>query len=311
MLVLFSIVLPIFALIFAGWGMRRWEIAGPTASKELNRFVVFLALPALLFRIIANAHLRDLWQPGFVAAFGIGSLVIFAFTLAWQLRRGAHLADASVDGLNSAYANTGFIGLPLCAAAFGPSSLGPATIATILTVCVLFAMALALVEFAVQPSGSITRVAGRVTLSLAKNPLLAAPVLGAVASLCGVVLPEGVERFLKLLADAASPCALVALGLFIAEKRGKPDWSVLTPLVVLKLIVQPVATWLLAAYVFHIAPPLTAIAVLLSALPTGTGAFMLAEYYGRSSDTTANNVLISTIVSMVTLSIMLTLWFAH
>ncbi|RKP51902.1 AEC family transporter [Pararobbsia silviterrae] len=305
---LFSIVLPIFALIFAGWGMRRSGISGPTATRELNRFVVFLALPALLFRIVANAHMHDLWQPGFIAAFGLGSLAIFAITLVWQCRRGAHLADASIDGLNSAYANTGFIGFPLCAAAFGHTSLGPATVATILTVCVLFGLALALVEIALQPQASIARAIGRVTWSLAKNPLLLAPVLGAVAAACGVVMPEGIERFLNLLADAASPCALVALGLFVAEKRGRPDWSVLTPLVVLKLVVQPAVTWLLAAYVFRITPGLTAIAVLQSALPTGTGAFMLAEYYGRSSDTTANNVLISTIVSMATISILLTFW---
>ncbi|MFT4027968.1 MAG: AEC family transporter [Novosphingobium sp.] len=58
MLSVLLIVLPIFALILAGWGARRIGVLGPHATGELNRFVVYLALPALLFDIISNAH-RD------------------------------------------------------------------------------------------------------------------------------------------------------------------------------------------------------------------------------------------------------------
>jgi malonate transporter and related proteins len=308
MSVLFSIILPIFALIFAGWGMRRSKLAGPTASRELNRFVVYLALPALLFRIVANAHRSDLYQPGFIGAFGLGCAMVFVLTIWLRLRNGSPLADASIDGLNGAYSNTGFIGFPLCAAAFGQASLGSATVAAILTVCVLFGVALAIVEVALQPKGAAGAVALRVTGSLVKNPMLIAPVLGALMSASGAGVPDGVDRFLKLLADAASPCALVSLGLFIAEKRAAPKWSVLTPLVVLKLLAQPLLTWVLAALVFRISPLLTAIAVLQAALPTGTGPFMLAEYYGRNSDSTANNVLVSTVVSIVKLSLLLSVW---
>ena len=70
--VLFSIVLPIFALIGVGWVARRAAWMGPEGALELNRFVVYLDMPALLFRIMAKASFRDLAQPGFIAAFGIG-----------------------------------------------------------------------------------------------------------------------------------------------------------------------------------------------------------------------------------------------
>jgi len=59
-----TVVLPIFALIFAGWLVRRLGILGPQATTELNRFVVYLSLPALLFDIVAHARWADLWQPG-------------------------------------------------------------------------------------------------------------------------------------------------------------------------------------------------------------------------------------------------------
>ncbi len=55
------IVLPIFALVFAGWLTRRIGVLGPNATTELNRFVVYLALPALLFDITSHAHWSDLW----------------------------------------------------------------------------------------------------------------------------------------------------------------------------------------------------------------------------------------------------------
>ncbi len=70
--VLFSIVLPIFALIGVGWVARRVAWMGPEGALELNRFMVYLGMPALLFQIMAKASFRDLAQPGFIAAFGIG-----------------------------------------------------------------------------------------------------------------------------------------------------------------------------------------------------------------------------------------------
>jgi malonate transporter and related proteins len=101
------VVLPIFALIFAGWLARRIGVLGPHATTELNRFVVYLALPALLFDIVAHARWVDVWQPGFIAAFGLSGALIFGVTVALRLRRPRHLADAAIDGLNAGYANTG------------------------------------------------------------------------------------------------------------------------------------------------------------------------------------------------------------
>lgn len=113
MLSTLNVVLPIFALIFAGWLARKLKILGENALSEINRFVVYLALPALLFDIIANAKWDSLAQPAFTLTFLIGMMVIFSLTLIIQLRRTRHLADAAIDALNASYANTGFIGFPL------------------------------------------------------------------------------------------------------------------------------------------------------------------------------------------------------
>jgi malonate transporter len=307
MLSILVIVLPIFALILAGWGARRSGVLGPNATGELNRFVVHLALPALLFDIVAGAHWQALWQPGFIGAVGLAAGIVFAGTVLVRVRRHG-LADAAVDGLNAAYANNGFIGFPLAAAVFGRVALAPTLIAVILTVCILFAIALILIEVGVQagaPGGAGRgRMIARVATSVGRNPLVIAPAAGALVLASGVAMPVPVETFLKLLGGAASPCALVALGLFLAEKRATapPPVRAVAGLVALKLIAVPALTWLLATRVFALSAPMTHIAVLLAALPTGTGPFMVAEYYRREAGLTARVVLVSTVLSLATIT---------
>jgi malonate transporter len=304
MLTTLVVVLPIFALIFVGYISRKVGVLGPNATTELNRFVVYLALPALLFDIMAHTTWAELYQPGFIATFGLSCAIVFAITVAISLRAPRHLADASIDGLNAAYANTGFIGFPLCLLLFGRASLAPTTIAAILTVCVLFAAAIVLIEIGLQTETHPVHLARKVGLSLAKNPLLVAPVLGSLLAASGVGVPASAETFLKLLGSAASPCALVALGLFLGQPSGatRRDTVASLLLVVLKLIFQPLVAWLLAVYVFGLSPFLTHVTVVLAALPTGTGPFMLAKFYDREAAVTANAVLISTIGALVTIS---------
>jgi malonate transporter and related proteins len=302
-----SILLPVFGLIFAGFACRRFGVLGPAAASELNRFVVWLALPALLFDIVAHATWHELFQPAFVATFGGACLVVFAGVVAVRLFLGRPLADASIDGLAAAYPNTGYVGFPLGMIAFGPSSLTPTTIASIIVVCVLFAFAIVLIETGLQSERRPHRLAIKVVRSLLRNPLLVAPALAAIVSGAHVTLPESAQTFLKLLGGAASPCALVSLGLFLAERRSSETapresswWLTLS-----KLVAQPALTWWLAVRVFALPLPLAQMALLLAALPTGTGPFMLAEYYRREAHVTSRTILHSTIGSLVTLTLIL------
>lgn len=211
------VICPIFALIGAGYLCGRRGFLGPTASSELNRFVVYLGLPALLFQIMSEADWPSLWQPGFIASFLIGSLVIFSGTLLWQAGRGRHLSDAAIDGLNAGYANAGYIGFPLCEPLFGRQGLALVTLSMLLTVCVLFAIAIVFVEIGAQAgAGRAGGVAVKVGRSLVRNPLVLAPVLGGLWAGTGLHTPSPVTSFLHLLGSAASPCALVSLGLFLA-----------------------------------------------------------------------------------------------
>ncbi|WP_313603592.1 AEC family transporter [Rhizobium sp.] len=305
------IVLPIFALIFAGWIARKSGALGPNATREVNRLVVYLALPALLFDIMANAKIDQIWQPGFILAFSAGCAVIFVGTLFWRVAKGRHLADAAVDALNASYANTGFVGFPLVLSLVGDSGMAPTLIATILTVCVLFAVAIILVEGGLQSETRRRDIAFKTFASLCKNPLLVAPVLGAIFMLSGWGLPQPVHAFLKLLSGAASPCALIALGLFLAAPQAATAANRLSTtgiLVALKLIAHPLVTWVVAGPLLGLPAGSVHVAVLLATLPTGTGPFMLAEFYNREASLTGRVVLLSTTLSILTISAYL--WIA-
>ena len=296
-----AVVLPIFALILVGYVCRKTNRLGERAASEINRMVVWLCLPALLFKVTATTTLEQIWQPGFIISFGAGTLAVFVATLAWRLARRQPLVVASMDGLTAGYANTGYIGIPLCLLVFGQAGLEPALISSLIVVCVLFAVGVVCIEIGLQQERHIGRAVVTVLKALAKNPLVVTPILGACWAATGLGIAEPVMHFLDMLAAATTPCALISLGLFLAQKQPAPKDSA-WPLVGIKLIGQPLITGVLAFKVFTLPTVWAQSAVLLSALPTGTGPFMLAEYYQREAGVISRAILYSTLGSLVTLA---------
>jgi len=295
MLSIVNIILPVFALIFAGYALRKLNILSVSACTELNRFVVYLALPALMIDVMISSPWSDFYQPGFLLAFELAVAIIFVTVLAWRWLQTRNLAESS-------YANTGYIGLPLCALSFGAENLAPAMVGAVLTVSVNFAVSIVLIETSTQKNQSALKSAGNVLRSLFKNPLILAPLFAGAVSASGMQLPFGVVQSIKLLGGAASPCALVAIGLFLALKQEPTNVPLSAGLVLLKLLVQPLIAWYLAFHVFDMPPIWAKSAVLLSALPTGTGPFMLAELYRRGGGIASRTILLSTFGAVASLS---------
>ena len=303
MMAIGHIILPVFALILAGYLLRKLNILGATASTELNRFVVWLALPALTIDIMISNPWETFYQPGFLLAFEISVAVIFVGVLVWRWLQTRDLAQSTIECTAASYANNGYIGLPLCALTFGQENLAPTLVAATLTVSVNFAVSILLLEISAQSGKRIWQSAGGVAVSLFKNPLVLAPILGGLLSISGMALPQGVTQSIKLLGGAASPCALVAIGLFLAQYQPeKGSLPVSAGLVFLKLAVQPLIAWYLAFHVFEMPPLWAHSLVLLSALPTGTGPFMLADLYQRGAGIASRTILWSTVGAVLTLA---------
>jgi predicted permease len=185
--------------------------------------------------------------------------------------------------------------------AFGESGLGPAVIATLIVVCALFAVAIIFIELGVHAKKPFSEIIQTVAKSLATNPLLVAPFCGALWATTGLELYAPLRQFVSFLGAAASPCALVSIGLFLVQKTSAPaktTWS----LVFVKLILQPFVVWVVADPILNLPTFWIYAAVLVSALPTGTGPFMLAQYYRADGSLISRVVLITTLGSVITLS---------
>ena len=308
MLAVLSIALPVFGLILIGGCAGKFGFLGRDATGALNMFVVYLSLPAVMFQAMAHIPPSQLTSPGLIAAFCLGIAVPGLIALVWARRQGAAPGNAAMQALSATFCNTGYMGIPLCRMAFGDDSLVPGVICMVITACPQFALGIALIEMD-RPGQAPARIAARVGSALIRNPLLISPVAGLVVSAFGLPLPLVLERFLTILGGAATPCALVATGMMVAESTERFRPLLVGRLVVLKLLVQPAVAWVVAYRLVDLPPAWAGTVVLMSALPTGASAFILAKLYGREIAATSGTVLVSTVVSFATLSVLLA-WFA-
>jgi malonate transporter and related proteins len=150
-----------------------------------------------------------------------------------------------------------------------------------------------------QQGSNLRHTIWKLLISLVRNPLLIGSAGGLAIGMAGLSLPVPVEQFVTVLAGAASPVALVCIGLFLAHERRAEGATVVITLVVLKLVVQPAVTAFLAFYVFEMPHS----AVLLSALPIGSGPFVLANLYRLEARVTSGAILASHLCSVVTVSL--------
>ena len=298
---------PLLALILLGWFLRRRDLLGAGAARELTAFVVWLALPSLLFEGISQASLRHLWQPQFVVSYA-GAMVVTFIATFWWLPRAQPFADRCLDSFGATYANSGFIGIPLSVLLLGREALIPATIATLLTAVLLFAVGIVMLEIGGARHASPLASVGKAARAVARNPLVVATVAGGLWSATGWTMPNAPHRLLELLSGAAGPCALVSIGALLAQPAPAGSAPVsITPLVVAKLLVLPAICALLAIALFHLPPVWATTAVLLNALPTGTGPFMLAEFYGRDVARASRIMFVTTVLSLVSVPVCIAL----
>jgi predicted permease len=295
---------PVFALILTGWVCTKRHLLGPSSREGLNGFVIYLALPAQLFAAMSNVELADLAQPGFFWAFSLG---MFGTAGLYALvSRDKHIPplDRLINSMSAAYGNSGFMGIPLCLMVFGQAGLAPSVITAVFTVSLLFAVTIMLAELQRLDHAGVMPAIKKVLLSMLRNPLLVAPILGVLWSLTHWTMPLPAERYISLLGDASTPCALIAIGLFLgqtSEQRAGPE---MMRIVLFKLLFQPALTALLVLYVFEVPKTWALVAILSAALPVGTGPFMMSQLYQRDAAASARAILVSTILSVITISIL-------
>jgi predicted permease len=116
-----------------------------------------------------------------------------------------------------------------------------------------------------------------------------------------------VGRFLDLLASAAGPCALFAIGHFLSEQGVGEEWREVAFASAGKVLLQPALALALLAVVPAMDDMWMKSALLLAALPSAANCFVLAREYGRFVAGASATILVSTIASVFTVSALVVL----
>lgn len=302
---LLDVVFPVFAIILAGWLAGRFRLLGQDSTAALNGFVYFIALPALFVSTTAQAPVDAVLDWRLLAVVG-GGYVLTAIPMAILARLffSKRIGEVGLHTGSAVFANTGYMGIPLTIAAFGTAAVNPMIATVLANLFLVLGFASAVLE--VDKTGSTgPRVVLVAIQGIARSPLLAACVLGMAISAMGWTIPSPAQNFLDLLGSAAGPCALFAMGLFLVGQSVRRGAVEVCWISIAKLILHPLATWLVARYVLPLDPLEEAVAVIMAALPTGGLIFVLAQRYNVYVQRATAAILVSTIASVITVTLVI------
>ena len=316
MLNVLLVTFPFFALVLAGFVAAKRGMLPLEAIPGLNGFVLFFALPAMLYRFGSTTPIAALLDASVAGVYLLCALVMVAFCIALTLNARIRWNDASLGALVAAFPNTGFMGVPLIAALLGPSAVGPVIVLIVVDMVVTSSLCIALSQL--DSEGGNTEGGARAMLVAARkalrgvvgNPMPWAILLGAAASAVQFSLPGPVQTTVWLLADAASPVALFTIGAVLARSQIQANHPMpladYVPVALMKLLLHPVLVGLVGAAAIRIGVPLNSfsltVMVLVAALPSASNVSLLAERLGADNGRIARIILVTTVAAFFTFS---------
>ena len=300
--------LPFFALIFCGYGAGRLRLLSEASIAGVNAFVFYFALPAFIFSLLATSPLADVVNVPFVAAYLGTGLVVFAFAavlgyLLFEVRR----SEAALQGSAAVLGNTGYMGIPLVAAAFGDRAAIPLVLGLTLEATVLIPLTIILVEVQKGLDAGWSQLLRSITSAMVRNPIIVAIFAGVLVSAAGFGLPTPIENFADLLGRSAGPCALFALGATLSTFPISTGIGEVSYITFFKLLIHPAAIWFATTQLFDVDPLWAAVATLGAALPVAANVFIVAKQYDTYVERVSSAILVSTVISVITVSTLLTI----
>jgi malonate transporter and related proteins len=284
------LLLPDFLLIVCGFFLCRYSALDRPVWQTVERLVYFLLFPVFLFSAIASSPLHPLQTLSLTLA-GLGT-VLCGVALSYLLScwPGIHrLRHAS--GAQTAFRFNSYIGLAVADRLGGSGSV--AWMALLIAVCVPVCNVAAVLPLARQGGQSVWR-------EILRNPMILSTVAGLLFNLAGLSLPQVVNSTLQRVAGAALPLGLLAVGasLQLGGLMSSPRMAFSFLSIrhaVLPLIALGLTTWLKL--------PLgqQTVVVLFAALPTASGAYVLAARMGGDGPFVSGLVTVSTLLGMASI----------
>jgi predicted permease len=297
-----KIIIPFFGLILFGYVAARKNWVPPASVPAFNGFLLYFAVPALLFRFASTAAFTEIMNGRFFIAYTLAGLATLFCVLAFARSvMGAPLRDASFYGLAASATNIGYLAIPLLVALLGASAASPAMVATVAEMTVVASVAVALCQLDSTRSAGWRRAVADAIARAAVNPFLISIALGAAFSALHWKLPTPMDEIMNLLANAAGPCALFAIGVSLYRPGTTQGVSLVALPVAGKLLLHPLLVWL-ALLAFGLDRFTITAGVLIAALPTAGWVFIVAQRYESDVGRISTALVASTALAAITFS---------
>lgn len=301
-----STIAPVFGLILIGFLTMRFRVVSDAAAKGLAEFAFMIAMPALLFRTMVTAESTSSSPGSILAAFFIAGGIIWVVTTlaAIHLIKRSGLEATSL-AMATTFGNTVMLGLPLGIAHYGDAAT-PA-LALIIAVHAPLLWLVASVQAEWMTSKGAVNLGARVRdliKDLATTPIVFGVVLGSLWRATDLGLHEVPDKLLSMLGTAGIPASLFALGASLSRYSVRSDLDATGLVLVLKLLLFPVAAYILAVHIFALPPMAANAVVLLAACPTGANAFLFAQRYDSAVGPVSASVAAGTVIAAFTISVL-------
>ncbi|MBR9913070.1 MAG: AEC family transporter [Gammaproteobacteria bacterium] len=305
------LVVPIFGVMALGYLVGKLGILGQESTHGLNAFVYYVAMPIMLFRAMANTDIVALWDINFIAIVVVPQFLVHAvYLLVAMYVFGRGFKEAMLAALAASWGNTVYMGFPLAQTVLGEAAIAAVVIIAVVQTFIFLIGTLLLLDISDNRRGSTAMQAARRSfISFIKNPAMVAALLGMCFSANHWSLPPMLDSFTAMLAPAAAPCALFAIGLFLTTTRLNKGLGEISVITLVKLLVSPalvlVAALLLLRWGIEVDTLWVKAAILLAATPTGTLVFVIAQKYHAAEDCCSGAILLSSVVSVLTIAVLI------
>lgn len=292
------VVAPFFALILCGFLAAHFRLLPPNTVPALNVFVLYFALPCMLFRFSARTPFEQLVNlPVFFAYATAGVLMLGAFAALARFLVRESVRDAVYGALAASWSNWGYMGFALLPALLGPAVLPIVVAGGLADLLVVVSGALAFAALESRKGG-----ARAVFVGVLRNPLIWAIAAGGAFSASELALPAVLEQITRLLGEAAVPVALFTIGVSLYRPGTRIERTEVFVIAGAKLFVHPYLVLVVAAYLFRLEPLEVRTLALMAALPVGGSVFLFAERGGANAERIAAAILVSTALAFFTFS---------
>ncbi len=310
MLDILGITGPIYITILFGYLATRKGLFARADMQVFGKFVINLALPAMLFNALAQRRLGEIINLSYMLAYAVGSLAVIGLALWWARGVAGQSKIASAFyAMGMSCANSGFVGYPILLLTFAPVAGVALALNMVVENMLVIPLLLALADRAHGDTGPLHRMVWQSLKRLAANPMIMGLAVGFLASMLEWTPPGPVTRTINLFASASGVLSLFVIGGTLVGLPAHGMARQVTPIVIGKLIIHPalvaLALWALPQVGLPaVEPLLRTAAIMLAAMPMMGIYPILALKYGQEGFSAAS-LLAATTLSFLTVSALL------